>query len=153
MDQKIKKATEFAYQTHQIKQFQTRKGKLVPYILHPLSVANRLSRVNVGVDVLAAGILHDTIEDSIEGGKVTKEELEREFGSDVARMVNDVTEQDRGLVWTERKEAALNHISQMRNDALLVKSADVLDNLSDQIEDYKVVGNIMFENFSAAKDL
>ena len=149
----IPKATEFAYKAHQIDRWQTRKGKSVPYILHPLSVANRLSRVGAEVPVIAAGILHDTIEDSKETNKISKEDIEREFGADIARMVNDVTEQDRSLPWADRKAAALAHIPNMEQDSLLVKSADVLDNLSDQIEDYKVIGDKMFENFNASKKL
>jgi len=45
-------------------------------------------------------------------------------------MVNDVTEQDKGLPWVDRKMAAFNHINDMKKDSLLVKSADVLHNLS-----------------------
>jgi len=147
----ISKAVDFAYKAHQIDQFQTRKGKSIPYILHPLSVANRLSRVDSGLEIIAAGILHDTIEDSVEENKVTREILEQEFGIDISRMVNDVTEQDKSLPWEERKAAALAHIPDMQQDSLLVKSADVLDNLSDQIQDYKVLGDKMFENFNATK--
>lgn len=147
----ISKAVDFAYKAHQIDQWQTRKGKSIPYILHPLSVANRLSRVDTGPEIIAAGILHDTIEDSVEENKVTKEILEQEFGIDIARMVNDVTEQDKSLPWAERKRAALAHIPNMKHDSIMIKSADVLDNLSDQIEDYKVLGDIMFESFNAPK--
>ncbi|MEX0621829.1 MAG: HD domain-containing protein [Candidatus Woykebacteria bacterium] len=149
MKQKIKLATSFAYKVHQVDRFQTRKGKEVPYILHPLSVANRLSRVGASQEIIMAGILHDTIEDSTEENKISKEDLVREFGEVIARMVNDVTEQDKRLPWEERKTAALAHIPNMQHDSLLVKSADVLDNLSDQIADYKVVGDKMFENFNA----
>lgn len=148
----ISKAVDFAYKTHQIDQFQTRKGKYIPYILHPLSVANRLSRVDAGPEIIAAGTLHDTIEDSVEENKVTKEILEQEFGTDIARMVDDVTEQDRSLPWAKRKAAALSHIPNMEQDSLLVKSADVLDNLSDQLEDYKIKGDEMWENYNAKKD-
>lgn len=148
----IIKAFNFAYKVHQVDQFQIRKGKAVPYILHPLSVANRLSRIGASDEVIAAGILHDTIEDCKPYGSITKELLEKEFGVDVARMVNDVTEQDKSLPWDERKQAALDHVPQMQNDALLVKSADVLDNLADQIEDFKELGDKMFENFGATKE-
>ncbi|HSX58386.1 MAG TPA: HD domain-containing protein [Candidatus Saccharimonadales bacterium] len=152
MNSEIKKALQFAYKVHQTDQFQVRKGKDIPYLLHPLSVANRLSRIGARTEVIIAGMLHDTIEDSIEEKKVTKEEIEREFGANVAEMVNDVTEQDKSLPWTERKEAALNHIKNMKNDSLLVKTADVLDNLTDQIEDYKKIGERMFENYNASKE-
>ena len=145
----IYKATQFAAKVHQ---HQTRKGKPIPYILHPLSVANRLSRVGASEVVIAAAILHDTIEDCTPYGSVSKELLEKEFGVNIARMVNDVTEQDKSFSWTQRKQAALDHIPKMDQDSLLVKSADVLDNLSDQILDYMNLGDKMFETYNATKD-
>lgn len=147
----IKKAFGFAYRVHQIDQFQLRKGKLVPYILHPLSVANRLQRAGADPQIIAAGLLHDTIEDCSPQGSVTKSILEKEFGPRIAEMVNDVTEQDRSLSWEERKQQALDHMQYLSHDSVLLKSADVLDNLSDQIEDYKLLGDKMFESYNAPK--
>lgn len=147
----IKKAFGFAYRVHQVDQFQMRKGKLVPYILHPLSVANRLQRAGADPQVIAAGLLHDTIEDCKPQGSVTKSILQKEFGIRIAEMVDDVTEQDRSLSWEERKQQALDHVKDLSHDSVLLKSADVLDNLSDQIEDYKLLGDKMFESYNAPK--
>jgi len=97
---KIQKAISFAINTHK-KQF--RKGKDVPYIIHPFSVALILSRVTKSEDIICAGLLHDTIEDCDPEGLVTKEILEKGFGPAVAEMVNDVTEQNKTLSWAERK--------------------------------------------------
>lgn len=148
---KIQKALQFAYKVHQVDQKQSRKGKQIPYIFHPLAVANILDKVNATEDQIVAGILHDTIEDSIQGYKVTKEDLEKEFGQAVARMVNDLSEQDKSLPWDVRKQQALEHIPSMEHNSLLVKSADVLHNLTDQIEDYQFKGDKMFENYNAPK--
>ena len=82
------KAIRFATSTHS---GQTRKGKPdVPYITHPLSVALILSGVGASDDVIIAGILHDTVEDST--GAVTLEDLRAEFGENVAELVGHVTE-------------------------------------------------------------
>jgi len=142
---KMQKAITKATQAHQ---GQTRKGKSVPYITHPLVVGFILANAGASEDVVIAGILHDTIEDS----DLTKSDIENEFGEKVARIVNNVTEQDKSLPWVERKQQALEHISEMDNDSLFVKSADVLHNLTDQINDYKEIGDVMFKRFNAPKE-
>lgn len=148
----IQKALEFAYRVHQVDQRQSRKGKQVPYLFHVLAVANILERTGANETVVAAGILHDTIEDSNPKKPVTREILQKEFGTDVARIVNDLSEQNTELPWMERKLHALEHVAEMDEDSLLVKSADVLHNLSDQIDDYIIKGERIFANFNAPKD-
>lgn len=147
--EKIQKAIKFAIKVHS---GQTRKGKDEPYIIHPLSVGLIISRVTDDEDIIIAGILHDTIEDCRPYGSITKHLLAQEFGENVARMVNDVTEQDKSLSWEERKKLALKHIPRMSKGSLLVKSVDVLHNMTDQIADYKAEGEKMFKRFNAGKD-
>jgi (p)ppGpp synthase/HD superfamily hydrolase len=144
----LQKAIDFAIKVHQLDQNQTRKGKRVPYITHPLAIGIILARAGAEEDIIIAGILHDTIEDSIESAKITKDIIEKEFGKTVARMVNDVTEQDKSLPWPIRKQIALEHITKMQKDSLLVKSADVLHNMRDMLKDYKIEGNEMFQRFN-----
>lgn len=144
----IGRAIVFATQVHK---GQTRKGKSAPYITHPKAVGQILSSVTKDEEIIISGILHDTIEDAKPYGSVTKETIEEKFGARVARMVDDVTEQDKTLPWAVRKQQALEHIEVMDNDSLLVKSADVLHNLEEQIADYKKEGYVMFERFNAPK--
>ncbi len=141
---KLIKASRFAAVAHGLKE---RKGKQVAYISHPMAVALLLQKAGADEDVVIAGILHDTIEDT----DVTYEDIEREFGKDVADMVNHVTEQDKSRSWVERKQKALEHVSEMSEEAVMVKSADVLHNMTEQLEDYKIAGDSMFENFNAGK--
>ncbi len=149
---RIQKAINFAIKVHQQDQNQTRKGKTDPYIIHPLTVGLILAKTGAKENVIVAGILHDTIEDCKPYGSVTKELLEKEFGNDVAEMVNDVTEQDKSLPWEERKRLALEHVKHMQKDSILVKSADVLHNMTDQISDYGKEGDKMFLRFNAPKE-
>lgn len=142
---KIQKAISTAITAHQ---GQKRKGKEIPYIIHPLSVGLILAKTGASEDIIVAGILHDTIEDT----ELTKEDLETEFGIDVSNIVNDVTEQDKSLPWEERKRLALEHIKHMQKDSILVKSADVLHNMIDQISDYEKEGDKMFLRFNAPKE-
>lgn len=71
----IKKAIFFSVKTHEVYQKQKRKGKDIAYITHPLTVGLILARANAPEDVVIAGILHDTIEDSVDNKKVTREML------------------------------------------------------------------------------
>ncbi|MCR4305629.1 MAG: HD domain-containing protein [Candidatus Daviesbacteria bacterium] len=146
---KIQEAVRFATKVHND---QTRKGKDEPYIIHPLSVSLILSKVTSDEDIIVAGILHDTIEDCKPYGSITKELLVKEFCENVARMVNDVTEQDKTLPWKVRKAAAFNHIKKMKHDSLLLKSADVLNNLSELNNDIEEEGLSVFNRFNASKE-
>lgn len=145
--EKIQKAIALATAAHN---GQTRKGKpQVPYITHPLTVALILSRANADEDVVIAGILHDTVEDS--DGRVTLDDLEDQFGEVVAMLVRHVTEEDKSLSWEQRKHDALAHIFEMPYGALLLKSADILHNLSDLIADVAKDGDAVYEKFNAPK--
>ena len=79
----VKKTYDFASYLHdgQIRQ----SGE--PYITHPLNVAYILAEMHADRDTLCAGLLHDTLEDT----NVTKEEIERLFNQDVAKLVDGVT--------------------------------------------------------------
>jgi len=150
--QKINRAIQLAVQAHEIDQKQKRKGKDVAYIIHPLNVGLILSLAGASEDVVVAGILHDTIEDSIEDKKVTLASIIKEFGDDVAQLVMSVTEQDKSLSWRERKESAINHIKDFSHESLLIKSADVISNVSELLVDYKNDGDKTFERFNASKE-
>ena len=149
---KIQDAIKFATKTHEVYQKQTRKGKDIAYITHPLSVGLILALAGVNEDVVIAGILHDTIEDSSSEKKVTPEMLTEKFGKNVADLVLNVTEQNKALSWEERKKEALEHIKTFSHDALLVKSADTISNVSELLDDYARYGEKVFANFNAPKE-
>ena len=58
-----------------------------PYITHPISVAIILADLEMDQETIAAGLLHDVVEDTV----MTNEELEEQFGSEVALLVDGVT--------------------------------------------------------------
>lgn len=149
---KIRTAIKFATKTHNHYQQQTRKGKVIPYISHPLTVGIILSLAKAGEDVVVAGILHDTIEDSVDEKKVNWEMLSERFGENVANLVLSVTEKDKNLSWDERKSEALGHIEHFSNDSLLVKSADILSNASELLDDFAKEGDLVFSRFNATKE-
>ncbi len=151
--QKIQHAIRFAIKTHEGYQKQKRKGKDVPYITHPLAVGLILTTAGAPEDVIIAGILHDTIEDSIEEKKPLMPQLiEERFGKEVLNLVMSVTEQDKNLSWDERKAEALKHVKTFSNDSLLLKSADIISNVSETLVDYTKEGEEIFERFHAPKE-
>ena len=76
----------------------------------------------------------------------------KEFNRDIARMVEDLSETDKTLPWMERKMAALAHIKNMEHDSLLVKSADVLHNMTELNDDISHDGITVFGRFNASKE-
>lgn len=144
---RIHAAIQFAINAHA---GQTRKGKDIPYITHPFTVALILSRAGAEEDVIIAGMLHDTVEDS--DGAITLADIQKHFGDEVTELVRYVTEEDKSLPWAERKRQALAHIKVMPHNALLLKSADVLHNLSDLLGDLEQYGDSVFEKFNAPKE-
>ena len=148
----IRRAIRFSVKTHEVYQKQKRKGKDVAYITHPLTVGIILTRAGADEDVIVAGILHDTIEDSVPEKKVTVEMLTERFGSKVADLVSDVTEHDRSLSWEDRKREALEHIEHFSHESLLSKSADILSNGTELVDDHARHGETAFEHFHASKE-
>lgn len=148
----IEKAIKFAGKTHNHYQEQRRKGKRIPYIAHPLTAGIILSLAGASEDVIVAGILHDTIEDSIDEKKVTPEMIEERFGAIVRDLVLSVTETDKSLPWAQRKALALSHIEHFSEDSVLVKSADVLSNGRELVDDYGRHGDEVFDRFAASKE-
>ncbi len=99
-----------------------------PYINHPLDLAHMLaSRGGVtDPEVIAAALLHDTVEDT----ETTIEELEAEFGKRVASMVGEVTD-DKTLKKADRKRLQVENAAGKSTGAKLVKLADKTCNLRD----------------------
>ena len=99
-----------------------------PYINHPLSLASVLA-VEGGITdgaTLCAALLHDTIEDT----DTTGDEIEREFGPEVRRLVEQVTD-DKALPKADRKRAQVDHAAHISDKAKLVKLADKICNVRD----------------------
>ncbi|MBI1215906.1 MAG: HD domain-containing protein [Alphaproteobacteria bacterium] len=120
----IVKALNFAAQKHTD---QRRKGERAePYVNHLTEVAELLATHTGGTntDVILAGILHDTVEDT----KTTRDELVREFGENIADIVMECTD-DKSLPKAERKRLQVENAPHKSDDAKMVKMADKISNL------------------------
>lgn len=122
----IKDAYELANEKHK---GQYRKSG-EPYINHPLNVAYLLADLNTGPATIAAGLLHDVVEDT----DVTLDEIREQFGDDVAKIVDGVTKISKLKYMTKEKVLAKSHqkiLLAMAKDVrvILVKLVDRLHNM------------------------
>jgi guanosine-3',5'-bis(diphosphate) 3'-pyrophosphohydrolase len=108
-------------------QYQSRKSPpFTPYIVHPIGVALILWEEG-GVrnpDILAAALLHDTVEDT----DLTLKQIQERFGHAVATYVNEVTD-DKSLPKAERKQMQIVNAAQISEGGKQIKLADKLYNL------------------------
>ncbi len=120
-----KRALAFAKTAHELKD-QRRKYTGEPYIAHPVAVASIVSTVVHTEVMLAAALLHDTVEDT----PTSLEEIEREFGAEVSALVYWLTDASRKEDGNRavRKKMDREHIAQAPADAQTIKVADLLDN-------------------------
>jgi HD domain-containing protein len=99
---------------------QLRDADRAPFILHPLEVAHLLHGRDYPDHVIAAGVLHDVLEDT----DVTRAELEERFGAEVAGLVASVSEPDGDGPYAERKARLREAVAQASTDAAAVFAAD-----------------------------
>ena len=122
----LNKAYNFALEAHQ----NQKREEGVPYIIHPVAVAKILTELKLDSATITTGLLHDTIEDT----KVTYENVKKEFGEEVANLVEGVTK----ISELETKASSASKAENFRKlilatskdiRVLLVKLADRLHNM------------------------
>ena len=99
---------------------QLRKVDGAPFITHPIEVASLLYEAGAGDDVIAAGLLHDTLEKTRTDGT----ELRARFGPRIARLVAAVSEDESITGYATRKAALRRQVEAAGSDAMLVFAAD-----------------------------
>ena len=144
--QLLDKAIEFAVKAHA---GQLRKGKDTPYITHPLSALVVASSITSDQEVLSAVVLHDTVEDT----EVTSEDIVREFGLRVAKLVLSDSEDKLEHLpaqssWQTRKQITVDEVATMTFDEQIVCIADKLANLREIAQDYAKLGDDLFTRFN-----
>ena len=127
-----------------------RKGKDRPYIIHPMEVMTIAASITDDQNVLAAAVLHDTMEDA----DVKKEELCDRFGERVANLVASESENKREKqsaesTWRIRKEETLQHLREVQDrDVKLICLGDKLANIREIGRDYALLGERLWERFN-----
>lgn len=120
------RAVNFAARHH--RKQKRKDGEGTPYINHPIEVANLLCEVGKisDVNVLAAAVLHDTIEDT----EADEDDLRREFGEVILSLVLECTD-DKALPKAERKRLQVVNAPHKSPQAACIKLADKISNVKD----------------------
>lgn len=143
--EKVDKAIRFATEAHR---GTGRRGKGFPYILHPLEAMTIVATMTDDPDLLAAAVLHDTIEDTA----VTRDDLKREFGERVARLVTEETDErlaqdGHPLTWQERKQRDMSRLAAASREVKIVALGDKLSNMRAIARDYTTMGEKLWQIF------
>lgn len=144
MSMAIQKAIIYATLKHE---GQKRKGTNIPYIVHPMEVMQILTELQCTENVIIAGILHDTLEDT----DAKPEEIDKLFGADVLSIVQTESE-DKSKTWKERKAATIEHLKNADSKTKLVCFADKLSNIRSMYRDKLEVGAELWNRFNADKE-
>ncbi|MDA0174793.1 HD domain-containing protein [Solirubrobacter taibaiensis] len=113
----VRRAVEWALVMHAD---QRREVDQAPFVLHPLEVASLLSGRDFDDEVVTAGVLHDIVETT----SVTHDDVERRFGTRVARLVAAVTENSGIAHYGQRKAALRDQVARAERDACAIYAAD-----------------------------
>ncbi len=132
----LSKAYDFALKAHQTQ----KRDEGVPYINHPIAVANILTELKLDSATIATGLLHDTIEDT----HATYETIKGEFGKEVADLVEGVTK-----ISVFENQASTNSKAENFRKLILATSKDIrvlLVKLADRLHNMRTI------NFIKLKD-
>lgn len=134
------KAKKFAIEAHKGQMRKSDPEK--PMIIHPINVGHILEEYGFDENVIAAGFLHDVVEDT----KYTKEDIEKNFGSDIASLVMGASEPDKSLSWEDRKKHTIEEVKKLDLRHKAIVCIDKISNL----EDLRIISEIKGEyNFDA----
>ncbi|HAL73943.1 MAG TPA: phosphohydrolase [Clostridiales bacterium] len=143
----LEKAISFAVEAHQ---GLPRKGTHMPYILHPLESAAIVGSLTDDLEVIAATVLHDVLEDT----SVTEKLLRSEFGDRIADWVCAESENKRkgqpeAETWQLRKQETINHLQrEHRLEVKMITLGDKLSNIRAIYWDYQRIGDQLWDRFN-----
>lgn len=132
----VSRALAYATQQHK-KQFRKGPGN-EPYINHCIRVADELRSAGYDPKTVAAGILHDTVEDT----STTCKDLENLFGKKVADLVMTVTEKGENMTWGQRLVSYSKRVKKGLPSAKAISAADKIDNMTSMSDTLKSGFNI-----------
>ena len=141
---RLNTAIEFATQKHS---GQFRKATAIPYIVHPLEVLQILYSMRADTNLMIAGLLHDTVEDT----DTTLDEIREIFGDDVAELVASNSE-DKSKSWDERKLHTITELATADVRVKMLIMADKLSNIRSIAYDYAIMGDELWTRFNAPKE-
>jgi (p)ppGpp synthase/HD superfamily hydrolase len=149
-------AVDYARHLH----IEQRKGSRIPYMAHLLGVAALVMGETGHVDfpvtegMIIAALLHDAAEDH--GGKARLEDIEHNFGADVAHMVEGLSDtlaadSSQKEPWEERKKKYLERLSTEPANVKLISAADKLYNARTVLDDYRTIQQEVWKRFKRGR--
>jgi len=126
---------------------QVRKGTGIPYISHPYAVGLMLAQAGCADELIAAGILHDTLEDTY----ITLDYIRERFGDKIASIVEGCSEPDKGAPWEVRKVHTLEYLRTAPREVRVVSCADKLHNLRTIATAYEEMGERVWVRFKRGR--
>jgi (p)ppGpp synthase/HD superfamily hydrolase len=124
-----------------------RKESDTPYITHLIGVALILAKHGFSDTTIAAGLAHDTVEDT----SVTPDELREVLGEEVAKIVAAATNDD-SLSWEEKKKKYIESIRNASEEAKAVATADKIHNAESLLAAYAEQGTDLWKFFNAGRE-
>lgn len=143
-NEKLNQAIIYATERHA---GQLRKGSTKPAIVHSLETMMILDHMEADIDLMIAGVLHDTVEDTT----ATIEEIREIFGDEIAHLVWEHTE-DKTRSWQERKQQAIKSLNDASFEVKILVLADKISNMRDILADYRKIGDQVWNHFSVGKE-
>lgn len=142
----VAKAICYAAEKHK---GQPRKGKTIPFIVHPMEAAAIVSSMTDDPEIIAAAVLHDVLEDT----PTTAEELTEEFGRRIYDLVAAESEDKRQdqppeETWEIRKQESIEALANAGQDTKILTLGDKLANIREMKRDYNKIGEQLWENFN-----
>lgn len=149
LSHRFTEALTFAHELHAT---QIRKGSGVPYIAHLLGVTSIALEYGANEDEAISALLHDAVED--QGGATIREEIRRRFGDKVTAIVDGCTDAETTPKppWRERKEIFIASIATASPSVLLVSASDKLHNARSILQDYRTLGELVWQRFKGGKE-
>ncbi len=144
----IEKALKLAVAAHE---GQTRKGTDIPYIVHPVEVAIILMKSGASEEMVAAGILHDTLEDT----DLSEKTIRDEFGEKVLGYVigaSEMLENRDKIPWKERKDHTIRFLADAPLDIKIISCADKLSNIRSVERNNPKEDDDFWDRFNAGYD-
>ncbi len=132
----LTKAYNFALDAHK----NQKRDEGVPYVSHPIAVANILTELKLDSATITTGLLHDTIEDT----KATYDSVKKEFGKEVADLVDGVTK-----ISVLEEKAVDNSKAENLRKLILATSKDIrvlLVKLADRLHNMRTINSVIDEN-------
>jgi (p)ppGpp synthase/HD superfamily hydrolase len=132
---------------------QVRKTTKVPYVSHLLGVCALVVEAGGDEDEAIAALLHDAIEDQPRGGK-TREDIRQKFGEHVLEIVLALTDAETHpkRPWIDRKREYIQRARTHTPAARRVSLADKLHNTRAILADFRELGDVVWDRFSAPRD-